>query len=845
MDPPRPVEDWLAGLDDSPSRRGPTAARIRQNLPEVPDHELLRCIGHGAYGEVWLARSALGTPRAVKFVFLDSFSSQEPYEREFRGMKHFEPVSRRHDGLMDILQVGRNDDRGYFYYVMELADDALGETVPCDAAIAAEYIPKTLARALHQQGRLPASDCVQLGLDLSSALGHLHRHGLIHRDVKPSNIIFVQGVSKLADIGLVAEVKEALSFVGTEGYIPPEGPISPRADLYSLGKVLYEAGMGKDRKEYPEPLTGLRELLQANEREGLLELNSVILRACAEIPSERYQTAEEMHADLALVQSGGSVRSKRLTEKRLATARRLAAVIAFVAALATGAWWYQSLLTDESRHLQKEATRQQHLAENYAAMMQMQKAEELLQRGESARGLALLANVLRRHPGHRAAAERILAALAQRRFPVAFGKPLAHKARLIRARFSPDGEWIATAAEDNRVRLWHAATAAEAMPPWPHQARVDTLEFSEDGQELLSAAEDGTVCLLDVRTGVPLFSPLQHNQPLIIAALGRDGESMITLAKDGVMRRVSAKTGEAVAPPTSVGGEIHAAALSPDHRWLAVSSGDGALTLRDLVARTPARRLAATSRLRILSFNRDGNRLATAGRAPSAADIAHDWQVHVWSVESGRLLAGPMVHDHVTSLAFSPDGSRIVTTDIAKSAVIWNATTGQAEHRIAHAAPVTNAAFHPDGMSIVVASKVQSVRWFATDSAAELMEPIRLDGPVSDMAFSRDGHRLLTVGHENNEVRIWRAFPVHSPAQVLTHDQRVPFATFDPAGSSVLTATGSTVKFASTGTSFDLGVPQFVHLWHPEGREPSLVSALRGKVCSGEAGRSGGQAGRG
>src|SRR5206468_2532672 len=77
-------------------------------------------------------------------------------------------------------------------------------------------------------------------LALTSALAFLHEQGLIHRDIKPSNIIFVQGQPKLADIGLVAGSDETCSFVGTEGFIPPEGPGTPAADVYSLGKVLME-----------------------------------------------------------------------------------------------------------------------------------------------------------------------------------------------------------------------------------------------------------------------------------------------------------------------------------------------------------------------------------------------------------------------------------------------------------------------------------------------------------------------------------------------------------------------------------------------------------------------------
>src|SRR6476661_2072837 len=90
----------------------------------VPDHELIRLIGKGSYGQVWLAKNALGTFRAVKIVYEQTFRHKSPFEREFRGVEKFEPVSRSHDGLVDILQVGRNEGAGYFYCVMELADDA-------------------------------------------------------------------------------------------------------------------------------------------------------------------------------------------------------------------------------------------------------------------------------------------------------------------------------------------------------------------------------------------------------------------------------------------------------------------------------------------------------------------------------------------------------------------------------------------------------------------------------------------------------------------------------------------------------------------------------------------------
>ena len=84
--------------------------------PTIPDHELLKKIGGGSYGEVWLARTILGGWRAVKIVYRNSFDHDRPFEREFAGIQKFEPISRTHESQVDILHVGRGD--GYFYYMM-------------------------------------------------------------------------------------------------------------------------------------------------------------------------------------------------------------------------------------------------------------------------------------------------------------------------------------------------------------------------------------------------------------------------------------------------------------------------------------------------------------------------------------------------------------------------------------------------------------------------------------------------------------------------------------------------------------------------------------------------------
>lgn len=262
--------------------------------PNVADHALVRQVGKGGYGEVWLARNAIGLHHVVKMVHRRDFSDDGPYEREFRGIQKFMPISRSHPGFVHILHVGRNDDRGFFYYIMEPGDDEkTGQQI-----LPETYTPKNLGTVVRQRGALPAKECIVLGKALADALHCLHQHHLIHRDIKPANIIYVNGLPKLADIGLVTEIQSTaqdVSRLGTDGFMAPEGPGTPASDVYSLGKVLYEACMGLDRRRFPELPTALYESEDITAR---MELNRIIIRACEPNPEDRYVTAAEMSADL-------------------------------------------------------------------------------------------------------------------------------------------------------------------------------------------------------------------------------------------------------------------------------------------------------------------------------------------------------------------------------------------------------------------------------------------------------------------------------------------------------------------------------------------------------------------
>jgi CHASE2 domain-containing sensor protein len=274
-------------------------AAVAEELPEIPGYELLSSpFGQGAYGRVWLARNSAGQWRAVKVIYLKNFRNNvSPYDREFSGISRYQPISDKHPSLLHVDFVSEKL-AGHFYYVMELGDplEPGWERAP------STYKPRDLASecARAQGGRLRAQECLRIGLDLSDALDFLHRRGLTHRDIKPQNVIFVKGRPKLADLGLIAEIRppdQERTLVGTPGYMPPppELPGTPQADIYALGVVLYVLSTGRSPAFFPEISTTVAENIEAQE---FFAVNTIILKACQPDPAQRYASAEQMHRDL-------------------------------------------------------------------------------------------------------------------------------------------------------------------------------------------------------------------------------------------------------------------------------------------------------------------------------------------------------------------------------------------------------------------------------------------------------------------------------------------------------------------------------------------------------------------
>lgn len=807
-----------AGGDDSP-----LAPLEQLPPPPVPDHEMLRRIASGSYGQVWLARNATGTYRAVKVIYRRGFERDRPYAREFEGIQKFEPISRSHSGLMDILHVGRNDLEGYFYYVMELADAAQprnldglqpgaenSEKVQHAALDPATYIPRTLAYELSRCARLPLEECVRIGLSLTDALEHLHQQGLVHRDIKPSNIIFVGGVPKLADIGLVTEAGRTLSCVGTEGFIPPEGPGSPQADIYSLGKVLYEASTGKDRQDYPEPPTNLADL---PEQEGLLELNEVIFKACASDARRRYPTAQAMQRDLLVVQAGRSVKRLHLLERRLTWARRFGCGIALLLLLAGSAYW--------------QASRAQKTATQRLIRLQVANAVRRMDDGDLSGALPWITESLRMVNGDSAGEEmhRYRFESVWRQCPKLSAVCL-HQNRIYEAGFSPDGRRFVTASADHTAQVWDAATGQPALPPLAHQDEVLHALYTPDGRRLVTVSRDATLRLWDAASGRPLCAPRQQKFHIACIAFSPDGTRMVTgsgalgvdLARRTVLQRELANdqqvraplipgealgeaqifdvaTGQPVGRPFRHVDAVEDANFSPDGQLIVTASDDHTAVIWNVTTGEPmAPALKHGGKVRRAVFSRDGLRVLTA---------SEDHTAQLWDTRTGQP-AGPTLHHAkgVLYAAFSPEGSRIVTVSRDQTACLWDATTGQLLCLpLRHVSDVRYAEFSPDGRWLVTAGSESVVRvWDAFRGI--LRACLRENNNVPFATFSPEGRRLLTVSRDRL-ARLWDLLPLSPGARCLQHEARVNSIQFNHSGTQVVTASDDSagrVWDAATGT---------------------------------------------
>ena len=647
--------------------------------PAIPDHELLRVIGRGGYGEVWLARNVMGVLRAVKVIHRSRFDSVRPFEREFGGIQAYEPLSRTSDGLVQVLHVGRNDAQGCFYYVMELADDANDSTEVFARRLtsatepatrdATNYVPRTLRLDLERMPRLPVAECAEIGRSLTAGLAQLHRHRLVHRDLKPSNVIFVNGRAKLADLGLVAGQDESRSFVGTEGFVPPEGPGRPTADLFGLGRLLYQAATGLTPERFPEIPPDWMDAPNAAE---LIEFHEVLLKLGEGDVRRRYQNANEVLADLALIQSGKSVRELRTLQRRLVWFRRLGLAALAGLVLAATAWsWAQHEARRERENYERladaESRARRELINSYLAQARAERLAGGLGRREAV--LHALTNALALNPDavqRRAMRSTAAAALAQ-----------------------PGARWVAAPA---------ALRNLDAMAVGGDSRQEIFARHDADGTLVITRLADGRELgrlppLRPLDDEVTGFSP--DNRFML---LRRGREFVVGDLRSGSYCRTNG-----------------ACAFSPDSRlWVTDSGGLKLVTLpegADVTSLKPPAGFTSDDTWKQVAVTMDGERLAaTTG----------DDRIAVWSADGG---SSESIHapGPVYSLAWGPEPGQLAAGLEAGDVGVWQLPEVRPRWRLRfETAAIRRLAFDAGGRVLAVASEDESLKLLEAATGREI-----------------------------------------------------------------------------------------------------------------------------
>ena len=268
-------------------------------------YRLERLLGQGGFAWVFLGRDQDGGQAAVK-VLKPRYAGDPQFETRFRNESQT-AGKLEHPNIIRVHSVGKEDKNVYF---------------------GMDYCPDSLGARLAREGPLPEPDILRIALDVVRALGFAHAQGIIHRDIKPDNVLLRDdGSAVLTDFGIARAVSGYVAStghnmtIGTPQYLSPEQAqgreLDPRVDFYSLGVTLYKAATGEvpfnatdwfelARMHVEDPPPSLRK--QRPELSNRLE--RVVVKCLAKHPDDRYQGAVELEADLLEVRSG-----KRPTEE--------------------------------------------------------------------------------------------------------------------------------------------------------------------------------------------------------------------------------------------------------------------------------------------------------------------------------------------------------------------------------------------------------------------------------------------------------------------------------------------------------------------------------------------------
>jgi WD40 repeat protein/serine/threonine protein kinase len=644
-----------------------------------------------------------------------------------------------------------------------------------DSTITAQRSPH--ARPAGTISRAYFRTAANLALQAAEALDHAHRQGIIHRDVKPANLLVdVRGNLWITDFGLARMQSDSSltmtgDIIGTLRYTSPEQAapgraiVDHRTDVYSLGATLHElltlhpAHEGTDRAELLRSLTVAEPTPPRHWNPAIpRDLETIVLKALARDVQARYPTALDLADDLRRFLEDRPIKARRpsLWKRAVKWGRRHKAIVA-TTFLALGLIVSGTIIAAQVSHSRRLAA----VARHASYVDDVRQAFHLARQDSLSEAINLLAR-------HRPAQGED----DERSFPWYYlwhlchslrGKILlGHEGEVYHVEYSPDSKILASCGQDGMIRLWEAATGA-LQRKWRAHDETNYATFSPDGKALATGGDDGAVRLWETETGKLLRELGRHRDWTVCVLFSADGRRVISGSRDGSLKSWEVATGAGRALPSPI-RSIGGMAISPDGHTLVVGGTGDSVKFCDPDSGAIKRSLDVGTQVQSVAFSHDGKLIATAGANERAV---------VWDLETGRQKA---LFDSnlggVECVAFSPDDRSLAASNRDGTVKLWDFREGRlrrvyrryASSPQGHQDRVWCVAFSPDGRNYASCGRNAEIEVRALALGQQTWVHIAGE-KIRSIAVSPDGQQATVLATSGADATL--------AAVDVTHDQIV------------------------------------------------------------------------